>query len=135
MSFSSRYRPVIRLILYRFTSNDQIYKLTKQHKNLFYWHSVTLNKTLLTPTPVISLKPIRKSAAAGSRVDEDLKYECEDCQVADITCRGASVTGRVSVVPEDKRINFNFPRCAGSLVLLDSGSYNYSGCYTGSIST
>ncbi|KAG7307831.1 hypothetical protein JYU34_006427 [Plutella xylostella] len=59
---------------------------------------------------VISLKPIRKSAAAGSRVDEDLKYECEDCQVADITCRGASVTGRVSVVPEDKRINFNFPR-------------------------
>ncbi|KAJ0184209.1 hypothetical protein K1T71_000632 [Dendrolimus kikuchii] len=64
---------------------------------------------------ILSLKaPLTKeSLTPGSHFDKNIKYQCGDCEVYDITCNGESVISapgaRVSITPHLKLINFNFP--------------------------
>lgn len=62
----------------------------------------------------IEIKSIRLTISneVGRHFDHTITYDCVDCTVADVLCNGESslTSGRVSVIPITKMINFNFPR-------------------------
>ncbi|XP_075989621.1 uncharacterized protein LOC142985379, partial [Anticarsia gemmatalis] len=69
------------------------------------------NNITLPTISVLQASRIRVSTAVGEHFDKSVSYGCGDCTIVDIVCRGESAlpAGRVSVIPQNKVINFNFP--------------------------
>ncbi|CAG9577442.1 unnamed protein product [Danaus chrysippus] len=69
------------------------------------------------------------SLKVGGHFDHAMTYKCEECQLTDILCNGHSAlsTGRVTVIPVSKLINFNFPRFEDTNACVYIGFFKQDG--------